>query len=91
MTRYFISTISIPIIVLLLALCTTDQDITIGSKAFAQLLVSNVKSNTSRIISTVNNNNNNNVTMTIHTTNSIEGNNLNAIKQEEPVIKKKLF
>jgi hypothetical protein len=90
MTRYFISTISIPIIVLLLALCTTDQDITIGSKAFAQLLVSNVKSNTSRIISTVNNNNNN-VTMTIHTTNSIEGNNLNAIKQEEPVIKKKIF
>jgi hypothetical protein len=88
MTKYFISTISIPIIVLLLALCTTNQNITIGSKAFAQLPVPNVKSNT-RIISTVANNNN--VTMTIHTTNSIQGNNLNAIKQEEPVIRKAIL
>jgi ABC-type bacteriocin/lantibiotic exporter with double-glycine peptidase domain len=58
MSKYFISTISIPIILLLLVLCTTNQDITIGSKIFAQLPAPNVKSNISRIISTVANNNN---------------------------------
>ena len=72
----------------MLALCTTNQNFTIGSKAFAQP-VPNVKSNTSRIISTVANNNN--VTMTIHTTNSIQGNNFNAIKQEEPGIRKAIL
>ena len=34
---------------------------------------------------------NNNVTMTIHTTNSIQGNNLNVIKQEEAVIRKAIL
>ena len=29
--------------------------------------------------------------MTIHTTNSIQGNNLNVIKQEEPVIRKAIL
>ena len=58
--------------------------IIIDSKAFCQLPVHNVKSNTSRIIiSSVPANANN--TMTIHTTNAIQG---NAIKQEEPVIRK---
>jgi len=89
MTKYFISTISIPIIVLLLALCTTNQNITIGSKAFAQHPAPNVKSNTSSLANpssavTINNN----PIITIHTTNSIQGNNLNVIKQQAPGIRK---
>jgi len=81
MTNYLISTIPVFIIVLLLALCT--QNIT--SKAFAQLPVPNVKSNTSSVAT------NNNVTMTIQTTNSILGNNFNAIKQVEPVIRRAIL
>jgi len=34
---------------------------------------------------------NNNVTMTIHTTNSVQGNNFNVLKQEEPVIRKAIL
>ena len=47
MTKYLIFTISALIIILLLALC--PQNITIESKASAQLPVSNIKSNTSRL------------------------------------------
>jgi hypothetical protein len=86
MSKYFISTISIPIILLLLVLCTTNQDITIGSKTFAQLPAPNVNSNISRIISTVANNNN----ITIHTTNSIQGN-FNVIKQQVSGIRKAIL
>lgn len=90
MTKYLIFTISALIIVLLLALY--PQNIIINSKAFAQLPVPNVKSNTSRLAnpsSAVTSNNN--AIITIHTTNSIQGNNLNVIKQEEPVIRKAIL
>jgi hypothetical protein len=88
MTKHLISTISLSIIVLLLALFA--QSITIDSKAVGQLLVPNVKSNTSKLI-TSSVATNNNVTMTIHTTNSIQGNNFNAIKQQEPIIRKAIL
>jgi len=55
------------------------QNVTIDSKAFADLPVPTLKSNTT--VGT-----NNNATMTIHTTNSIQGSNFNVLKQEEPVI-----
>jgi hypothetical protein len=67
------------LMVLPLALCT--QNIAIDSKAFAEPPVPTVKSNTTVAP-------NNNATMTIHTTNSIQGGNLNVLKQEEPVIRK---
>ncbi|HEY7227431.1 MAG TPA: hypothetical protein VH481_04835 [Nitrososphaeraceae archaeon] len=82
MTKYLISTIPVFIIVLLLALCT--QNTTIDSKAFAQLPAPN-PSNPPSVAT------NNNVTMTIHTTNSILGNNFNAIKQVEPVIRRAIL
>jgi len=89
MTKHLISTVSLFIILLLLlALCT--QNIIIDSKAFAQLPVPNVKSNTSRII-TSSVATNNNVTITIHTTNSIQGNNFNAIKQVESVVRRAIL
>ena len=47
----------------------------VNSKAFAQLPVGT----------------NNNTAMTIHTTNSIQGSNLNVLKQEEPVIRKTIL
>src|SRR5215831_5530802 len=72
MTKYPIFTISILIIILLLVLC--PQNITIESKASAQLPVPNVKSNTSAVTT------NNNTTITIHATNSIRGNSSNLIK-----------
>ena len=90
MTKYLIFTISALIIVLLLALC--PQNITIDSKAFARLLIPNVKSNTSRLAnpsSAVTSNSN--AIITIHTTNSIQTNNFNVIKQEEPVIRKAIL
>src|SRR5215831_3138101 len=84
MTKYLIFTMSIFTIALLLVLCS--QNITFHSKAYAQLPISDVKSNASRIITAATNNNNG--IITIHTTNSIQGNNFNIIKQEEPVIRK---
>src|SRR5215813_11068784 len=83
MTKYPIFTISILIIILLLVLC--PQNITIESKASAQLPVPNVKSNTSAVTT------NNNAIITIHTTNSIQGNNLNAIKQQAYGIRKAIL
>ena len=83
MTKYLIFTISVLIIALSLALCPLK--ITIDSKAYAQLPVPSVKSNTSAAIS------NNNAIITIHTTNSIQGNNFNVIKQEQPVIRKAIL
>ena len=83
--------ISILIIGLLLVLyCQTNI---IDSKAFAQLPIPNEssKSNISRITTSSAATSNNNATMTIHTTNSIQGNNLNVIKQEEPVIRKAIL
>src|SRR5215467_6281969 len=71
MTKYLIFTISTLMIILLLALY--PQNITIESKASAQLPISNVKSNTSRLAnpsSAVTTNNN--AVITIHTTNSIQ-------------------
>ena len=86
MTKYLIFTMSVFTIALLLALCS--QNIAFHSKAYAQLPVPNVKSNSSRIIPFVAATSNNNAIITIHTTNSIQGNNFNVIKQEEPVIRK---
>ncbi|MGA9149092.1 MAG: hypothetical protein WBZ36_00835 [Candidatus Nitrosopolaris sp.] len=90
MTKYPIFTISALIIILLLALC--PQNITIESKAFAQLPIPNVKSSTSRLAnpsSAVTTNNN--AVITIHTTNSIQGNNFNVIKQQVPGIRKAIL
>jgi hypothetical protein len=90
MTKFLISTIPLLIIVLLSALCIPN--ITIDPKAFGQLPVPNVKSNTSRIISSsVATNNNATQTMTIHTTNSIQSNSFIVIKQEEPAIRKAIL
>ena len=78
------------IIVLISALCIPN--ITIDSKAFGQLPVPNIKSDSSRIVSSsVAYNNNGTQTMTIHTTNSIQGNNFIVIKQEEPIIRKAIL
>jgi hypothetical protein len=90
MTKYLIFTISALIIILSLALC--PQNITIESKASAQLPVSNIKSNTSRLAnpsSAVTTSNN--AIITIHATNSIQGNNLNVIKQQVPCIRKAIL
>src|SRR5215469_1797233 len=87
MTKYLIFTISVLIIILLLALC--PQNITIESKASAQLPV---KSNTSRLAnpsSAVTTNND--AIITIHTTNSIQGNSLNAINQQVSGIRKAIL
>ena len=89
MTKYLIFTMSIFTIALLLVLCS--QNITFHSKAYAQLPISDVKSNASRIITSAAATNNNNGIITIHTTNSIQGNNFNIIKQEEPVIRKAIL
>jgi hypothetical protein len=64
----------------------STSNITIESKAFGQLAVPNVKSSASRIVSSVATNDND--TMTIRSTNAIQG---NAIKQEEPVIRKAIL
>ena len=72
MTKYLIFTISALIIILLLALC--PQNITIESKASAQLPVPDVKSNTSRLANPSSAVTNNNAIITIHTTNTIRGN-----------------
>jgi hypothetical protein len=89
MTKYLIFTMSVFTVVLLLALCS--QNIAFHSKAYAQLPVSDVKSNASRIITSAAAISNNNAIITIHTTNSIQGNNFNVIKQEEPVIRKAIL
>src|SRR5215467_4353879 len=89
MTKYLIFTMSIFTIALLLVLCS--QNIIFYSKAYAQLPISDVKSNASRIITSAAATNNNNGIITIHTTNSIQGNNFNIIKQEEPVIRKAIL
>jgi hypothetical protein len=83
MTKYLIFAMSVFTIGLLLALCS--QNITFHSKAYAQLPVCNVKSNASRIITSAAATSNNNAIITIHTTNSIQGN-FNVIKQQEPGI-----
>jgi hypothetical protein len=89
MTKYLILTTSVLIVAaLLLALCS--QNITFHSKAYAQLPVP-VRSNASRIITSAAATSNNNAIITIHTTNSIQGNNFNVIKQEEPVIRKAIL
>jgi hypothetical protein len=89
MTKYLILTTSVLIVAaLLLALC---PQIMVHLKAYAQLPVPNVKSNASRIITSAAATSNNNAIITIHTTNSIQGNNFNVIKQEEPVIRKAIL
>jgi hypothetical protein len=77
----YISVFSICVLILL-AFCT--QNITIVSKAFAELPVPAVTSNASLAPS-------NNATITIHTTNSIQGSNFNILKQEEPGIRKAIL
>jgi hypothetical protein len=90
MTKNLILTTSVLIVAaLVLALCA--QNITFHSNAYAQLPVPNVKSNASRIITSAAATSNNNAIITIHTTNSIQGNNFNVIKQEEPVIRKAIL
>ena len=90
MTKYLIFTISVLIIALSLALC--PQNITIDSKAFAQLPISDLKRSVSNITTTSSSvtSNSNNATITIHTTNSIQGNNF-VIKREEPGIRKAIL
>jgi hypothetical protein len=88
MTKYLILTTSVLIVAaLLLGLCS---QITFHSKAYAQLPLPNVNSNTSRIITSAAATSNNNAIITIHTTNSIQGNSF-VIKQEEPVIRKAIL
>src|SRR5215472_19057002 len=89
MTKYLIFTMSIFTIVLLLVLCS--QNIIFYSKAYAQLAISDIKANASRIITSAAATSNNNAIITIHTTNSIQGNNFNVIKQEEPGIRKAIL
>ncbi|HEY7081625.1 MAG TPA: hypothetical protein VH500_18180 [Nitrososphaeraceae archaeon] len=80
MTKYLIFMISVLTVILLLALCL--QNITIESKASAQLPVpslnpnSSILTNPSPAVTT----SNDNTTITIHTTNSIQGNRSNLIK-----------
>ena len=88
MTKYLIFAMSVFTIALLLALCS---HIAFHSKAYAQLPVPDVKSNASRIITSAAVSTNNNAIITIHTTNSIQGNNFDIIKQEEPVIRKAIL
>ena len=90
MTKYLIFTISVLIIALSLALC--PQNITIDSKAFAQLPISDLKRSVSNITTTSSSvtSNSNNATITIHTTNSIQGSNF-VIKREEPGIRKAIL
>jgi hypothetical protein len=90
MTKYLIFTVSV-LIVALLFLSVCSQNITFHSKAYAQLPLPNVKSNASRIITSAAATSNNNAIITIHTTNSIQGNNFNVIKQEESVIRKAIL
>src|SRR5215467_5176382 len=82
MNKFLIFTICVLFMALLLALRT--QNVTVDSKAFAELPVPTLKSNTT--IGT-----NNNATMTVHTTNSIQGSNSNVLKQEEAVIRKAIL
>jgi lipopolysaccharide export LptBFGC system permease protein LptF len=89
MTKCLIFMISALIIVLLLAL--SPQNISTESKAFAQLPVQNAKSNASRLANPSSAITTNNGIITIHTTNSIQGNNFNVIKQQEPGIRKAIL
>jgi hypothetical protein len=89
MTKYLIFGMSVFTIALLLTLCC--QNIAFHTKAYAELPVPDVKSNASRIITSAAVSTNNNAIITIHTTNSIQGNNFNVIKQEEPVIRKAIL
>ncbi|MFY9794865.1 MAG: hypothetical protein WAJ93_04180 [Candidatus Nitrosopolaris sp.] len=79
----------ISILITSLFLALHSQTNIIDSRAFAQLTIPNEpnNSNNSRI-STSTGVSNNGATMTIHTTNLIQGNNLNAI---EPVIRKAIL
>jgi len=89
MTKYLIFTTSVLIVAaLLLGLCS---QITFHSKAYAQLPLANVNSSASRIISSAATTSNTNAIITIHTTNSIQGNNFNVIKQQEPGIRKAIL
>jgi len=67
MTKYLIFTISVLMIILLLAL--SPQNITVESKASAQLPVPNVKSNTSKLANRSSPVTTNNAMITIHTPN----------------------
>jgi hypothetical protein len=82
--------ISISILIIGLLLAVYSQTNIIDSKAFAQLHIPNEpsKSNISRIATSSAGASNNGATMTIYTTNLIQGNNLNAI---EPVIRKAIL
>jgi len=86
MTKYLIFGMSAFTIAFLLASCS--QNIAFHTKAYAELPVPDVKSNASRIITSAAVPTNNNAIITIYTTNSIQGNSFNVIKQEEPVIRK---
>jgi len=90
MTKYLIFTISVLIIALSLALC--PQNTTIDSKVFAQLPISDLKRSVSNITTTSSSatSNSNNATITIHTTNSIQGNNF-VIKREEAGVRKAIL
>jgi len=90
MTKYLVFTLSALMFILLLVSC--PQNITIESKASAQLPVPDVKSSTSSLANpSSQDTTNNNAIITIHTTSSIQGNNLNVIKQQIPGIKKTIL
>jgi hypothetical protein len=82
MTRHLIFTVSTLFVIVLLALCS--ENITIYSKAFAQFPVSNVKPDISAATST------NASTITLQTTNSIQGSSFNLVKLL-PVIRKAIL
>jgi hypothetical protein len=63
----------------------------IDSKTFAQLPIPNMKSHISSITTSFPSSSVSNATITIHSTNSIQGKNFNVIKQEEPIIKKAIL
>ena len=90
MTKYLVFTLSALMFILLLASCL--QNITIESKASVQLPLPDVKSNTLRFANpSSQDTTNNNAIITIHTTSSIQGNNLNLIKQQILGIKKAIL
>jgi hypothetical protein len=86
MTRRAILVMSV--LVLTLIVLTNTQTNLVVSRAFAQLLIPGVKANISSEIVPTTTSSNNTSTIGIHTTNTIQANNFNIIKQEEAAVRK---
>ena len=88
MAKYFI-------FILILTYCVLfalySQANFIDSKTLAQLPIPKMKSDISSKTTSFPSSSVSNATIAIHSTNSIQGNNFNVIKQEEPVIKKAIL